>query len=259
MSKLKRMRALAVAILVVALAAVVGYRLTMVAETSSLPTRPSERQHFNHAAFFDTPMRTGQEVTRACLACHETSAKEMLSTAHFRWEGQPVDVKGDGKMIRIGKRNLINNFCIGVQGNWASCTRCHAGYGWKDASYNFSREENVDCLVCHDRSGTYLKGTAGLPRKGVDLQAAAKSVGFPRRDNCGVCHHYGGGGLGVKHGDLDATLDNPDPYDDVHMGRGGLLCIDCHGGDKHNIRGKAYSVSVDHQNGIGCTDCQFSL
>ena len=255
MGKLKRLRVLAAAVLVVVLAVFVGYRLTVVAAPPGLPTKPSARTHVSHASFFDTPFRTGQEVTRACLECHEASAKEMLRTAHFRWEGEPVDVKGDGKKIRIGKRNLINNFCIGVQGNFASCTRCHAGYGWEDKSYDFSKEENVDCLVCHDRSGTYLKGAAGLPRKGVNLQAAAKSVGFPRRDNCGVCHHYGGGGLGVKHGDLDATLDNPDPYDDVHMGRGGLLCIDCHGGDKHNIRGKAYSVSVNHENGIGCTDC----
>ena len=31
----------------------------------------------------------------------------------------------------------------------------------------------------------------------------AQNVGLPARENCGGCHFYGGGGDGVKHGDLD--------------------------------------------------------
>ncbi len=212
------------------------------------------RAHLDHSVFFAEAFATGQEVTRACLECHEAAGRAVLGTAHFMWLGDEV-VTDDGDRQLIGKKNLINNYCISIQGNWASCTRCHAGYGWEDQSYDFSLLGNVDCLVCHDRSGTYLKGAAGNPRAGVDLQAAAKSVGYPKRDNCGVCHAFGGGGLGVKHGDLDSTLDNPDASDDVHMGREAMLCIDCHGGDGHNIRGKGYSVSVTHENGIGCDDC----
>ena len=220
----------------------------------------THRPHLNHAAFFDEPFETGQDVTRACLECHEEAGRDLMGTAHFQWLGDEVDVKGDGKMQRIGKKNLINNFCIGVQGNWASCTRCHAGYGWSSKDYDFTKVENVDCLVCHDHSGTYLKGESGNPREGVDLLVAAKSVGLPKRDNCGVCHNYGGGGLGVKHGDLDSTLDNPATNDDVHMGREDMACIDCHGGrgrgeHSHDIRGKAFSVSVNHDKGIGCVDC----
>ena len=213
------------------------------------------RDHLSHEPFFNESLETGQDVTRACISCHEDAAHAMLGTAHFQWQGDEVVDPRSGRKMRIGKKNLINNFCIGVQGNWSSCTRCHAGYGWGDASFDFTNPENIDCLVCHDRSGSYVKGNAGLPRPEVDLQAAARSVGYPQRDNCGVCHHYGGGGLGVKHGDLDSTLDNPTEYDDVHMGRGGMLCIDCHGGEGHNIRGKSYGVSVTHDNGIGCTDC----
>lgn len=216
---------------------------------------PAHRPHLDHSAFFPRPLATGQEVTRACLACHPQSARQVMETAHYQWVGDVAKDPRTGADIRIGKKNLINNFCIGIQGNWASCTRCHAGYGWKDESFDFANPENVDCLVCHDRSGTYRKGEGGLPADGVDLQAVARSVGFPRRDNCGGCHHYGGGGLGVKHGDLDATLDHPGESDDVHMGRHDMLCIDCHGGSGHNIRGKAYSVSVNANNGVGCTDC----
>jgi octaheme c-type cytochrome (tetrathionate reductase family) len=182
-----------------------------------------------------------------------------MKTAHWKWEAEPVKVPGHDKPMSIGKKNLLNNFCIGIRGNWTSCTSCHAGYGWADESFDFSKQENVDCLVCHDWSGTYVKGKSGLPQKGVDLLAVAKSVGYPRRDNCGICHIYGGGGMGVKHGDLDNTLVNPTADIDIHMGKHNLLCIDCHKTKNHNITGKAYSVSVHHENGILCTDCHVAV
>lgn len=222
---------------------------------AALPEAPPYHAHLDHSAFFDAPFADGPSVTRACLECHEDAAREVMATPHFQWLGAEEDVRHDGKKMRIGKRNLINNFCISTTGNWASCNRCHAGYGWKDASFDFTKADNVDCLVCHDRSGGYQKGDAGLPAPGVDLLAAAKSVGYPQRDNCGVCHHYGGGGLGVKHGDLDASLDHPDGLDDVHMGGRGMLCIDCHAGPHHEIRGKAFSVSTSPEGGVGCIDC----
>ncbi len=222
------------------------------------PTRGAqagERSHLDHAPFFDETFASGPDVTRACLECHEDAAGEVMGTAHWRWLGDAVIDPRTGLSTPIGKKNLVNNFCIGIQGNEASCTRCHAGYGWEDEGFDFTDEAAVDCLACHDRSGQYLKGKGGWPREGVDLLAAARSVGYPLRSNCGTCHHYGGGGLGVKHGDLDATLDNPHEDDDVHMGREGMLCIDCHGGANHDIRGKSYSVSVNPVGGIGCTDC----
>ena len=80
--------------------------------------------------------------------------------------------------------------------NWEACTTCHAGYGWKDETFDFEKVENVDCLVCHEQSGGYVKGKKGLPAEGVDLLAVAKSVALPTRDNCGSCHFRGGGGNG---------------------------------------------------------------
>jgi octaheme c-type cytochrome (tetrathionate reductase family) len=253
---MKRFRQIWVALVGLFLAALFALALWRPTSGEAAATaRPAWRAHLDHGAFFAEPFPDGPSVTRACLACHPEAARELLRTPHFAWLGEPEDVRRDGTPLRIGKRNLLNNFCLGIAGNEASCTRCHAGYGWADETFDFTREENVDCLVCHDRSGGYLKGDAGLPRPGVDLLAAARSVGFPRRDNCGVCHHYGGGGLGVKHGDLDASLDHPDPLDDVHMGGQGMLCIDCHGGHGHDIRGKAFSVSTVPDGGIGCTGC----
>ena len=194
-------------------------------------------------------------MTLACLDCHKEAAKDLMKTAHWQWEGNEVLVPGHDKPMKIGKKNLINNFCIGIRGNWASCASCHAGYGWEDANFDFDQQENVDCLICHDWTGTYAKGAKGLPLESVDLLTVAKGVGYPKRDNCGICHVYGGGGEGVKHGDLDQTLVYASPDADVHMGRYNLLCIDCHKTEKHNISGKAYSVSIDHTNGIACTQC----
>ncbi len=213
------------------------------------------RTHLDHSAYFQKPFETPQEVTQACLKCHPQAASEVMKTAHWQWLGDEVVVPGHEKPQKIGKKNLINNFCISIVGNWPSCTQCHAGYGWADDSFDFNNPGNIDCLVCHERNGTYVKGAAGIPPDGTDLLAAARSVGYPKRENCAVCHNYGGGGQGVKHGDLDSSLDNPTREDDVHMGQLGFLCIDCHKTDKHDISGRAYSVSVEHKNGIACKDC----
>ncbi|QQR90890.1 MAG: tetrathionate reductase family octaheme c-type cytochrome [Myxococcales bacterium] len=244
-----------VGLIVLGLIVTVAWKKHATEDSFNASFKRKDRVHLDHSAFFDKPFKSGHDVTRACLNCHNKAAKEVMATAHFRWLSDKAQNKRTGKFEEIGKRNLLNNFCIGIRGNEAGCTKCHAGYGWKDASFDFSKEENVDCLVCHDRSGGYVKGIAGLPEKDVDLLVSAQSVGFPLRENCGSCHSYGGGGKGVKHGDLDPSLDYPDPADDVHMGRAGMICIDCHGGHGHLIRGKAFSVSVDHDNGIGCVDC----
>ena len=215
----------------------------------------SHRVHLDHSSFFPQSFKTPQDVTRACLKCHDRAAKEVMKTVHWTWESEPVDIPAHKEPLRIGKKNLLNNFCLGIQGNWAVCCSCHAGYGWENASYDFNLQENVDCLICHDWSGNYGKGDKGLPQPGVDLLAAARSVGYPKRQICAICHVYGGGGMGVKHGDLDESLVNASENLDVHMGRLDLLCVDCHITKEHFIRGTAYSVSVNADHGIACTDC----
>lgn len=218
----------------------------------SLPVRSP---HVDHADLMIGPYETGSDVTRACLECHEESAHEVMQTVHWTWESEPVMLEGRDEPVTIGKKNSINNFCIGIQGNWTGCTRCHVGYGWEDADFDFSEEENVDCLVCHEQTGTYQKSNSGLASSEVDLVAAAQSVATPSRTNCGSCHFNGGGGNAVKHGDLDSSLFFPSENVDVHMGRNDFLCVDCHQTEEHKIKGHAISVSVDHENEIACTNC----
>ena len=221
---------------------------------------PKRAAHVDHKNLFDGlgELTTGPEVTAACLSCHEESGEQMLHTAHWKWESEPVEVEGREGLFTTGKKKSINNFCIGIQGNWASCTSCHAGYGWDDEDFDFEDTGNIDCLVCHDNSGTYRKGSAGVPLEGVDLMAAATSVAVPTRENCGGCHFRGGGGNAVKHGDLDESLYYPTEGIDVHMGRYNFQCVDCHQTEDHVIGGRSTTVSLDNENQIACTDCHNS-
>lgn len=211
--------------------------------------------HLDHSAYFKNKFDSPQAVTKACLKCHKNSAKEVMQTAHWTWISG--DAVRNGKDVLLGKRNQVNNFCISVVGNWASCTICHAGYGWGDASFDFSKEENVDCLVCHDGSGTYSKTKKGMPGKTVDLAVVAGSVRRPNRDNCGICHFNGGGGMGVKHGDLDESLLNANRELDYHMGQLNFQCEDCHTTSHHVISGKMNTTYTEKTTVIrfGCEDC----
>lgn len=225
------------------------------AKTSAWDFVDQDRRHTSHATLITGEFTTGGEVTQTCLTCHEDASHEVMGTAHWNWKGEPVLVNDRTEPIAIGKANLFNNFCIGIQSNWAGCTRCHAGYGWTDANFDFTNQENVDCLVCHDQSGTYVKAAGGQPAEGVNLLVAAQSVGTPSRMNCGYCHFNGGGGNAVKHGDLDESLYYPSEEIDVHMGQYNFLCVDCHKTDDHQIMGRSISVSVDDKNQLACTDC----
>ncbi len=50
----------------------------------------------------------------------------------------------------------------------------HVGYGWKDDTFDFSSQENVDCLVCHDTTGAYHKDPK---RRKPNLRKVAQNVG----------------------------------------------------------------------------------
>ena len=220
----------------------------------AMPDRPV---HTEHTDIVTGPFETPQEVTAACLECHPDASAEMMQTTHWTWESPPLNVPWRDEPVTIGKKNTINNFCIGIQGNWKKCTSCHTGYGWADAGYDFSDPLNVDCLACHADTAVYAKGDYGNPAEGVDLVAAAQSVRAPTRDNCGSCHFDGGGGNNVKHGDLDESLYFPSENLDVHMGEHDFLCTDCHRTEEHVVKGRllADNYQIDPAEQVACTDC----
>jgi octaheme c-type cytochrome (tetrathionate reductase family) len=198
--------------------------------------------------------QSGPEVTRACLSCHTEAAQQIQKTIHWRWIC-PADKEG-----KLGKAGLVvNNFCMSVPSNEPRCTSCHIGYGWKDKYFDLTTQDRVDCLVCHEQTGTYKKFPVGAGNPvsepkvfpgnkktyyPPDWQKVAQSVGRPTRRNCGTCHFFGGGGEGVKHGDLDASMFKPNKKLDVHMDIGGLNfnCTRCHTTEKHAIAGRCYKT-----------------
>ncbi len=210
--------------------------------------------HAKHEILQQT-FTSGPEVTKACLSCHSEAAKQFHKTIHWTWLDPNVAPEQ-----RVGKAGLsINNFCIAMPGSYPRCTSCHAGYGWKDMSFDFSDQTKVDCLVCHEQTGTYKKFPAGAgnpaPKTMVfkgnqktyhppEWNKVAQSVGRPTRKNCGTCHFFGGGGDGVKHGDLDSSLMKPNKDLDVHMGMDGknFDCVRCHSTDLHQIAGRTYAT-----------------
>ena len=188
---------------------------------------------------------SGPDVTRVCINCHTEAAGQIHKTKHWTWEFLNPKNKQ-----RLGKKNIVNNFCITPQSNFEHCASCHVGYGWRDESFDFTSKENVDCLVCHDTTGEYLKSgdNAGHPKESVDLAYVAQNVGKTSRDTCGACHFYGGGGNGVKHGDMDDSLAVPDRDLDVHMDAVGpdFTCSTCHKSIEHDVAGSRYVPDAKH-------------
>lgn len=199
--------------------------------------------------------RSGQEVTLACISCHNDRHKEVMQSSHWNWEREEY-VEGRGVRY-IGKKNILNNYCIGISSNELSCNKCHIGYEWTDTTFDFTDARNVDCLACHDNSNTYVKGAKGLPDSSVNLTNVAQHVGRPLRTNCGTCHFFGGGGNNVKHGDLEKALFDATRDVDVHMASDGmdLQCVDCHTAKNHQMLGKMYSVSSMNRNRSSCEQC----
>ena len=226
---------------------------------------PEKTSTADHSTFeeLQQDFKTGPEVTKACLGCHTEAAKQLHKTSHWTWSFEN-ELTGQ----TLGKKNVINNFCVATATNWARCTSCHIGYGWKDASFDLSSEENVDCLVCHESTGTYQKFPTGAghpnyepkmwpPKKGKvrqppNLAEVAQSVAQPGRSNCGACHFYGGGGDGVKHGHLDSSMHNPSKSLDVHMDATGLnfTCQTCHTTGSHEVAGSRYAPTAADKRGV---------
>jgi octaheme c-type cytochrome (tetrathionate reductase family) len=204
--------------------------------------------HSRHAAL-QQPFSTGDAITLACLTCHTEAEAQLRETIHWTW----IDPLSPPDRI-VGKAgHSVNNFCLST--NFMSdqkCLDCHVGWNGKQG--------RINCLRCHGQQPmdwaaafeAYRKlsasGDAGEQVRAVEIQgeiqAAVQQVGLPKREHCGACHFYGGGGDGVKHGDLDSAMAQPDKQLDVHMGSDGqgFHCTRCHTTRQHHIAGRVYGT-----------------
>lgn len=203
--------------------------------------------HSKYAALQKT-FKSGEEITQACTSCHSEAVEQFKQTIHWSWIG--YEDKNGKKLGKAG--DSINNFCISTNNmEDKKCLDCHTGWN--------GRQGAINCLKCH--SGKKLNwskafadyhvfaGSDDPDKKQVageiqaKIQAAAQQIGLPTRENCGECHFKGGGGDGVKHGDLDSSLIRPDKVLDVHMGTDSqdFQCTRCHTTVRHHVAGRIYS------------------
>lgn len=189
---------------------------------------------------------SGDEITKACLSCHTETAMQIHQTIHWTW----IAEDGDKQLGKGG--DSINNFCISANKmNDEKCQSCHVGWN--------AKEGEINCLLCHSQKEinwsetfedyNFFKEEDDEESRDIaselegNIRSAVTDIGLPTRKNCGSCHFFGGGGDGVKHGDLDSSLTNPKKTMDVHMGTdgGNFTCFRCHSGKQHHIPGRIYS------------------
>jgi octaheme c-type cytochrome (tetrathionate reductase family) len=219
----------------------------------------------DHSELIKGPFKDGPDVTRACLECHEEQAADFMKTSHWRWQG-PINghVRGyEHSRVEYGKTNMINGFCVNVEGgpgqlNRGHCGECHPGYFWKDDKFDLTDNTKVDCLVCHAQKGDYGREDSEISEFS-DLTKAARSVARPTLKNCGACHYAGGGDDGVKHGSLDSGINAAARTLDVHMagkakGGPGFTCQTCHVTSKHRISGASTQMATA-EGRVNCEDC----
>lgn len=201
--------------------------------------------------------KSGSEITQACLTCHTEAEEQFKMTIHWTW----TDPNSAKDTITGKAGHSVNNFCISTNKmKDRMCVSCHPGWNGKS--------EGINCLVCHSQKlpmlfnskanfddineafATY-KEFAGDPdaeEMVADIQKtfyeAITAIGRPTRRNCGSCHFYGGGGDGVKHGDLDSSMINPSKELDVHMSPKGhnFRCARCHTTRSHHVAGRIYAT-----------------
>ncbi|RJP75692.1 MAG: tetrathionate reductase family octaheme c-type cytochrome [Desulfobacteraceae bacterium] len=248
--------------------------MVMAQQAEKGKTTWSTTDHSKHK-ILNQDFTSGSDITKACLSCHSEADDQIHKTVHWTWlAGEPVNGKQYGKGA-----DSVNNFCISANNmNDKGCVSCHIGWSGKD--------DQINCLVCHGQNNVKWKETfddltyfhkEGDPESlemaqelQGELRKAVVSIARPTRQNCGSCHFYGGGGDGVKHGDLDSSLTKPSKNLDVHMGIDGkdFACTRCHTTELHNISGRIYTAPAytdrksllenDQASRITCESCHGS-
>ncbi len=204
----------------------------------------------SHHEILKQNFTTGEEITKACISCHSTVTEQFHKTIHWTWLAE-----GDKDGKTYGKAgDSVNTFCLsGNKMEDKGCLKCHPGWNKKGV------DGEINCLQCHSSSDFNfieafgdIKSFEGdddpdtkemITDIQMEIKEAVAKVAFPSRANCGHCHFNGGGGDGVKHGDLDTSMTNPNKMLDVHMGTDGqnFSCTRCHTTVDHNIAGRIYT------------------
>ncbi len=217
----------------------------------------------------------GYKGPEACYACHQKEYKEISSSYHVHQgritkDGEPAYNPKDAVDVGMFTRwyplsNLDRT--VEDENDWRQmegifCAQCHPGGGFLK-----EYKMDVDCLICHQKSGYrggqgFNRSPAGVDKNGktvfsdgartpllmmagaeaagdmkkIDLSNIAVKmmentevrVGKPTPDNCNFCHWRTNGKRGTKYG-----LFKNEPTD-VHYAAG-IACQECHVTKAHLI------------------------
>jgi len=246
--------------------------VTIAAETGDTGIKSGITADHSRFEVLNKAFKSGPELTNTCLSCHNEAESQLHKTIHWTWIGGTSD--NDAKVGKAG--HSINNYCISANATEdKGCMSCHPGWGTKT--------DSVNCFVCHGQKSINWEeafedydafSESDDPEEleiakeiQGEINAAATQIGLPERKNCGSCHFYGGGGDGVKHGDLDSSLTMPKKNLDVHMGTDGqdFNCTRCHTTENHKVAGRIYTIPAstdrksliedDQTSRITCESC----
>jgi octaheme c-type cytochrome (tetrathionate reductase family) len=205
------------------------------------------------------PFTSSADVTAACLKCHHQQAVEVLQSTHWTWVRQRAV---NGKNTLYGKKDSLTGFAIDVSSNPSRCMGCHVSNTRPDVDFNAPRPEMVDCLVCHDTTGTYRQADPGVPanHSRQELELMTRNVGTPTPGNCMTCH-FADCDLPSADQSRQTSPGNRAPSQDIHMDRAAtaFTCQDCH--LRHS--GHSFSRKMGRVNGSspgrGCASCHTSV
>ncbi len=211
-----------------------------------LPVVPAARGAIREHAQMKGPFTTVQEVTRACLGCHQSEGMQLLDSSHWTWKRERLV---NGQKTSYSKASGLSFFAIQAQANPATCRRCHPGNGGEDQADNQVDASRIDCLVCHDTSGRH-RLQADPPAAPQELLDMARRVGRPDVTNCQTCHRDNC--LAAAPGTTVQTIR------DVHLQPDGaaMRCQSCHmNKGRHAIVRLPLAAGEKEEPSRGCTTC----
>ncbi len=201
------------------------------------------------------PFTSSADVTAACLECHHQQAVEVLQSTHWTWVRQR---SVNGKNTLYGKKDSLTGFAIDVSSNPSRCMGCHVSNTRPNVDLKKPSPEMVDCLVCHDTTGTYRQPSTATPdnQSQNNLELVTRNVGRPTPSNCLTCH-FADCGLTATDQTRQNSQGNLLASQDVHMERTttSFTCQHCH--IRHS--GHSFSREMSPMNSSsseeGCASC----
>ncbi len=192
------------------------------------------------------PFSNAQAVTTQCLTCHAKQGADILQSTHWTW----VRSRGMGTgEQRSAKKSDLTTYALDVEANPGRCMTCHISTTLLSGKHDPTSATDIDCLVCHDTTGTYRR-TFGAPASTLDLVLIAANVGKPKPGNCLTCHGKACGLTGLSGHDGFT--------DDVHLKKIGaaLTCQHCHpSAGKHLFPRQADLGEGRGAKATGCSGC----